>query len=182
MELIIPVFLFLFILILIITVVKAIGPFNRPSPQETHGPIYSSYQYQPRPYIMTSAEITFFQRLQSIAGDRYFIFPQVHLSALLDHKIKGQDWRGAFRHINGKSVDYVLTTKDTLKPVYAIELDDYTHNYEDRAYRDMEVERIFKAANIPLVRFRDPYKLSDEDIATKLAHTKRLTESSTNNS
>ena len=60
------------------------------------------------------------------------MFPQVHLSALLDHKVKGQDWRIAFRHINGKSVDYVLCDKATLQPVYAIELDDYTHEPRTR--------------------------------------------------
>ena len=81
------------------------------------------------------------------------MFPQVHLSALLDHKVKGQDWRIAFRHINGKSVDYVLCDKATLQPVYAIELDDYTHERRDRVARDSEVERMFKVANLPLVRF-----------------------------
>lgn len=63
---------------------------------------------------MSNTEAEFFKKLQGVAGERYFVFPQVHLSALLDHKVKGQDWRIAFRHINGKSVDYVLCDKATL--------------------------------------------------------------------
>jgi len=65
-----------------------------------------------------------------------------------------QNWTLAFRHINGKSVDYVLCEKTTFKPVYAVELDDPTHNRTDRQERDREVERIFEGTDLKLVRFR----------------------------
>lgn len=113
----------------------------------------NKYLYTAKKLIMSNTEAGFFKKLQGVAGERYFVFPQVHLSALLDHKVKGQDWRIAFRHINGKSVDYVLCDKATLQPVYAIELDDYTHERRDRVARDSEVERMFKVDNLPLVRF-----------------------------
>jgi hypothetical protein len=105
--------------------------------------------------------------------ERYYIFPQVHLSAILDHRVKGQEWHYAFRHINGKSVDYVLCNKNTLEPTYAIELDDYTHDKADRRERDVEVERIFEAASLPLVRFRDK-DVSDDEIIQALAGANKL--------
>ncbi len=137
------------------------------------------YAYTPRNSLMTRREGEFFWKLQNVTQDRYFIFPQVHLSSLLDHRIKGQVWSHAFRHINGKSVDYVLCSKTTLQPVYAVELDDRSHDKADRIERDIEVEHIFQEANIPLVRFRDYRELSEEDIARTFSQTHKLANSET---
>lgn len=131
------------------------------------------YNYQAKQYFMTKSENDFFRMLNNVAGDRYFIFPQVHLSAILDEKIKGQNWKAAFKHINGKSIDYVLCDKQSLKPVYAVELDDYTHNYSNRQERDQEVERMFQSAGIPLVRFNDYKTLNQEDIAKRFFEAKK---------
>ena len=124
-----------------------------------------SYTYQAKEYFMTKSESEFFRILDKAVCDRYYIFPQAHLSAILDYKVPGQNWKYAFRHINGKSVDYVLCDKQTLKPIYAIELDDYTHSYPERQERDHEVERMLQSAGIPLVRFNGYKTLNQEDIA-----------------
>jgi hypothetical protein len=125
------------------------------------------YHYKNKNYIMTRSENEFFKLLINVAGDRYYVFPQVHLSAILDEKIKGQSWKAAFRHINGKSVDFVLCDKENLKPTYAVELDDNSHERSDRQERDIEVERIFQATDLPLVRFSDYKNLSEDDIAKR---------------
>ncbi len=124
----------------------------------------NKYSYFAKALVMTRTEAEFFKKLNEAVSERYFVFPQVHLSALLDYRVKGQDWRIAFRHINGKSVDFVLCDKITLQPVYALELDDFTHDRSDRAERDIEVERIFKEARLPLVRFKSVNVSSDEII------------------
>ena len=81
----------------------------------------------------------------------------------------------AFRHINGKSVDFVLCDKETLRPAYAIELDDLTHEQSDRRKRDAEVERIFKEANLPSVRFKNK-NLSETEIIQALSGARKLSE------
>ena len=129
----------------------------------------STYRYFAKNTIMTERENKFFKQLNEILGNKWFVIPQVHLSALLNHKVKGQNWKAAFRHINGKSVDYVLLSKETMKPICAIELDDSTHNYENRVERDAEVERIFVEAKLPLARFKNPEKLSHQDIVNTIA-------------
>ena len=129
----------------------------------------STYRYFVKNAIMTERENKFFQQLNEILGNKWFVIPQVHLSALLNHKVKGQNWKAAFRHINGKSVDYVLLSKETMKPICAIELDDSTHNYKNRVERDAEVERIFAEAKLPLARFKNPEKLSCQDIVNTIA-------------
>jgi very-short-patch-repair endonuclease len=131
------------------------------------------YKYSAKSSVMTKTESDFFLKLEKVVGERYFVFPQVHLSSLLDHRIKGQEWVYAFRHINGKSVDYVLCDRHTLQPTYAIELDDHTHNQNDRKKRDAEVERIFDEANLPLVRFKNK-DVADGDIIQALMNANKL--------
>jgi very-short-patch-repair endonuclease len=110
------------------------------------------YQYTKKEYLMTQSERECFYVLHKIIGDTYYIFPQIHLSSFLEHKIKGQSWFGAFKHINEKSVDFILCDKQNLSIRLAIELDDKSHELETRKERDREVERILKSAGMPLLR------------------------------
>jgi hypothetical protein len=126
------------------------------------------YSYGRKDFLMTRSEHEFFSVLKDLLHDRYQVFPQVHLSAVLDERIKGQNWRAAFRHINGKSVDFVVCDKGYARPLLAIELDDPSHDDENRRLRDEEVERIFRGANMPLLRFRDYKTLSREQIGAQI--------------
>lgn len=127
------------------------------------------YKYKKKNSIMTNAEERCFIRLNNIFGQKFYIVPQVHLSALFDYKVKGQNWKGAFSHINGKSVDFVLINKETFVPVCAVELDDYTHSFGDRKARDDEVERIFEIAKLPLVRFESLRDKTDKEVVAYFA-------------
>lgn len=164
--------IYIFVAIIVVGLAIYIELFNkRTSTTEIKKTIY---KYQAKEYFMTKSENDFFRMLNNVAGDRYFIFPQVHLSAILDEKIKGQNWKAAFKHINGKSVDYVLCDRQTLKPAYAVELDDYTHSYSNRQERDQEVERMFQSAGIPLVRFNNYKSITDDEMARRFFEVKKL--------
>lgn len=123
------------------------------------------YRYRKKPYIMTRAESELFRRLEKIAGEKYYVFPQAHLSSLLDHAVKGQDWRAALSKIQRKSVDFALVDKQTLVTTYAIELDDRTHDsVHGRIDRDIFVNGTFESAGLPLVRIRDVGAMTDNEI------------------
>jgi very-short-patch-repair endonuclease len=126
------------------------------------------YQYKRKNFFLTRAEHECFDALMTAVGNDYLIFAQVHLPTLLDNKVVGQNWRGAFRHINGKSVDFVLCDKAYIAPKLAIELDDKTHERPDRQERDVEVERILKEAGIPLLRLENRGSFSASDLAQKV--------------
>ncbi|HYE03855.1 MAG TPA: DUF2726 domain-containing protein [Phycisphaerales bacterium] len=55
--------------------------------------------------------------------------------------------------VNSKHVDFVLCAADTLRPLLAIEIDDSSHDAEDRQERDSFVDAALQAAGLPLVRF-----------------------------
>ncbi len=120
---------------------------------ENHHKKAPIYRYRRKEYLMTSSEARFMRILLEVVGDSYRVFPQIHLSAVLDHEVKGQTWKHAFNHINSKSVDFVISDKEQFRPLVAIELDDKTHEWQSRRLRDEEVERIFTEAKLPLVRF-----------------------------
>ena len=123
-----------------------------------------SYNYKRKDFLMTRAEHEFFDILVEVAGNQYYVFPQIHLSTILDNKVVGQNWRGAFHHIDEKSVDFVICDKAYIKPILAIELDDKTHEREDRKGRDGEVERILKESGLSLLRFGNNGSFNKEEI------------------
>jgi hypothetical protein len=113
------------------------------------------YRYTKRRYLMTLAEHDCYKLLLRGLGDKYFIFAQVHLPQIVTEKMSRQNWTAARWHIDRKSVDFVIASRDTVSPLLAIELDDWSHNREDRQERDREVERILEEADIPLLRITD---------------------------
>jgi hypothetical protein len=163
----------LFIILAIFIVVGWYYLNRRPNENKAAEPEQEKtvYHYRRNERMMTPSEAEFYQILTEIIDGRYYLFPQVHLSSILDHRVKGDgyiNWNAAFKHINGKSVDYVLCDKVTFAPVIAIELDDPSHDQNDRRLRDDEVERIFKEAELPLVRFAQYRSLERSVIEDRL--------------
>lgn len=122
------------------------------------------YNYKRKDFLMSRAEHEIFDILVDITKDQYYVFPQIHLPTILDNKVVGQNWKGAFRHIDEKSVDFVVCDKAYIKPLLAIELDDRTHERDSRKIRDGEVERILSNANLPLLRFDNNGIFNKEEI------------------
>ncbi len=115
----------------------------------------ATYHYKKKLTYMSFAEWEFFNVLTTAVDGEYLIFAQVHLPTIVDYKIKGQNWEGAFRHISQKSVDFVLCDKNDMSPKLALELDDKTHTLPERQDRDREVEIILKEAGLPLLRLNN---------------------------
>ena len=126
------------------------------------------YNYKRKQFFLSRSEHEFYKVMLTAIGDEYFVFAQVHLPTILEHKIPGQNWRGAFRHIDEKSVDFVLCNKTYLSPVLAIELDDKSHSRSDRQERDREVERILSGSGLPLLRIENRSSFNAEELTLKI--------------
>lgn len=126
------------------------------------------YKYKRKDFFMSRAEHECYDTLIVAVGGKYYVFPQVHLPTLIDNKVVGQNWKGAFSHISQKSVDFVLCDKLYISPKLAIELDDKTHERQDRIDRDGIVERIFKDAGLPLLRLENRGRFNPTELLEKI--------------
>lgn len=127
----------------------------------------SQYFYSRKNGIMTKYEWQFYERLTKISAGRYHVFPQIHLSAFMKNETRGKYNKLSFQRINRRSVDFVLCDIETGRVAYAVELDDNTHDLPSRQHRDSIVQEMLDQVNIPLVRFRDVNRLTDEDMINR---------------
>jgi very-short-patch-repair endonuclease len=101
--------------------------------------------------FLSPAETSFYQVLKSVVGAGLIICPQASLSAIFF--VPRSEYSQAYQNkIDRKRVDFLLCNPKTLKPVFAIELDDSSHARADRQERDALVEEVFAAAHLPLLR------------------------------
>ncbi len=154
------------VLIIVIILAKIITSSSNTSA----APIFEKYKYsyQSKQWFMSKSEHDTFDALVQSIGNDYHIFPQVKLDKILDWKGNGKSTMYAMRHINQKSVDYLLCDKKYINPRLAIELDDSTHERNDRQERDAEVQAIFKEAKFPLLRITRSDIASIESLKQKV--------------
>lgn len=153
------------IIIIVAIVLVAINLFLKKSPTvERKGRTPVQYIYARKQAIMTERESAFYQRLARIAAGRYLVFPQIHLSSLATNKTTGKYYKLGFQRINRRSVDYILADPQTLQAIYAVELDDPTHNTAKGRNSDAVKEEILGQIGLPLVRLRNVEQMSDDDI------------------
>lgn len=108
--------------------------------------------YEAKP-ILTKREYTFYRLLKREADARgLLICPKVGLKDLMDVTDR-RNFLQYFRKISQKHVDFVICDKN-LRVLFAVELDDSSHDTEDAKKRDQFKDQAFKAAKIPLKRIR----------------------------
>jgi len=170
---------FIFILIIIIALIFIRSYFNRGDIQskenlkneylkqldekDVSNPNYY-LPYKIKSTIMSEHERLLFCNLRIILNPNYDVYPQVNLDKIfcVERQRAYKYYLGWLRRINQKSVDFLVVKKDTQSPVFAIELDDSTHEDEDRIDRDKFVGELFKRNNFPLVRFNPgQYKIEE---------------------
>lgn len=161
----------LIIVILLITITKLLTVIQKakiPTTNPTNQKPQLKYNYKVKKSVMTIAEENFYKKLTSALHDNYVIVPQAHLSMIFDHTVYGQNWRGAFSVINGKSIDFLIIDRGAFQPLVGIKLDDSSHERHDRQERDKIVNAIFKQTNLPLVHFSTGEWNTPDDINQKV--------------
>jgi len=148
------------VLILVMIAVRVVVELTR-----KHKPLF---EYRRKGCVMTDAERECFHALVSEMGLDYYFFPQIHLDAIIQPNARGKDQFASFRHINQKSVDFVACDKKDLRPLFAIEVDDKTHNHPKRIERDIEVARILRDAAIPLIRIPNRGRFAPKELAATI--------------
>jgi len=117
----------------------------------TRGP-GGALPYHARNYFFTKAENSFFQVLRQAVGSRYVIFAKVRLSDVLDIDRGVERYQSHRNRIQSKHVDFVLCEPQDFRICAALELDDASHERDDRVSRDHFLKTAFEAAGLPLIR------------------------------
>jgi very-short-patch-repair endonuclease len=104
-------------------------------------------------------QVLYFRLIQALP--EHIILAQVQLSQLLGVK-KGNNYQAWVNRINRMSADFVVCNKDS-SIVAIIELDDATHQREDRQAADAKKDKALTSAGVRIVRWQAK---SIPDIAT----------------
>lgn len=111
------------------------------------------FPYQSRP-ILTRREYQFYLLLRRETDARgLLICPKIGLKDLMGVTVRNH-YIKYFRRIAQKHVDFVICDP-SLRVLFAIELDDSSHDTKQAHRRDRFKDQAFRAARIPLRRIRD---------------------------
>lgn len=120
------------------------------------------YPYQARP-ILTNREYRFYQLLRHETDRRgLLICPKVGLKDLIGVSTR-KNYMKYFRLISQKHIDFVICDQ-SLRVLFAIELDDSSHDTKEAHKRDRFKDQAMRAARIPLKRVRDINEQSVRDL------------------
>jgi hypothetical protein len=110
-----------------------------------------SLPYEKKPSLLSTAERSFYGVLCQAVDHRYSIFAKVRLGDLLEIPWGTPKVRSYLNRINRKHVDFVLCDPTSFSPLLVIELDDSSHDREDRQERDAFVDAALDAAGLAIL-------------------------------
>lgn len=139
------------------------------STRDTPAAGFSALPFKLRDDFLSPAEVSFYQVLRSVVGERALIFTKVNLADLFfvatgDHRQN----RALANRVDRKHVDFLLCDLKSVRPIVALELDDQSHARADRKTRDQLVEAVFAAAGLALLRVPVKTGYAPQEIETLL--------------
>lgn len=108
--------------------------------------------YEVKQYFQSWSERHLFENLLSLpVFNNLYLFPQVPLSSFMKTKDETTDLKGKFEWLNSLRADYVVFDKKFSKPLLMIELNDESHNRDNRKARDQFLESAMNRNGIPFL-------------------------------
>lgn len=140
------------IVVIIVVVFTALVVAKLVAGQKRDG-LASELEYQTRPAILSPAERSFLGVLESVLPPEATYLGKVRLGDVFVTRkgLTSSRRTSARNRINQKHVDFLLVRKSDFAPLAGIELDDKSHDEEDRKERDRFVDRVFASCAIPLL-------------------------------
>lgn len=138
----------IFLLVIVVIAVVAILAVLKAKPQSRMADeVWPFYAKRP---LSQPEQVLYFRLVQALPD--HIVLAQVQLSRLLGVK-RGNNFQAWFNRINRMSADFVVCKKDS-SIVAVIELDDATHQKEDRQAADAKKDKALSSADIRVVRWQ----------------------------
>lgn len=99
--------------------------------------------------LLTKPEQTFLKILEAVLQDKYLISHQVAINRLIKtntHNFNNPMWQ--------RSIDFIVCNKKDCSVILAVELDDSTHNCNNRKKRDKDVDKALSEAGIKILHIK----------------------------
>jgi hypothetical protein len=123
--------------------------------------------YRLRDDFLSPAEFSFYKVFSSIYGTQLTVQSKVRLADVF-FVARPNENHAFFNRIAQKHLDFLVCDSVTMKPLFGVELDDSSHNRDNRQERDQFLEEVCKAAGFPLVRFPVQREYNTKEIADRL--------------
>ena len=107
-----------------------------------------------RKFLLTKNEYWFYKSLKEIADKYGFaVLAKIRFADLVEVSAEAdkKEYMKYFGKIKSKHIDFILCKKDNLYPELVIELNDSSHNKEDRIKRDEFVKKIAEKVGYKMV-------------------------------
>ncbi|MCK5128407.1 MAG: DUF2726 domain-containing protein [Clostridiales bacterium] len=111
--------------------------------------------YKLKESILSKSETVFFKSFSEYYKKDHIIFTKVSLKDIfyIGPGTEG-NYMKHFSRISQKHVDFLICSKDTCKPIFAIELDDISHNSKKVREKDEFKNNTFETAGLLLIRIK----------------------------
>ena len=112
--------------------------------------------YERKQYLFdASSEFNLYKVLVELYGDKYYIFPQINYSHLIQpRKTTWEEERRYRSRIDRKSADFVFCDKERIVPKLIIELDGSAHNLKSKQARDEFIDELTKIVDLPILHLK----------------------------
>lgn len=122
-----------------------------------------------RKFLLTKNEYWFYKNLKEIADKYdYAILAKIRFADLVEVSAEAgkSEYMKYFGKIKAKHIDFILCKKENLYPELLIELNDSSHNSEDRIKRDDFVKKIAEKVGYKMIFVSGTQNLEERIIKT----------------
>ena len=128
----------------------------------------SYHQYSTKESLLSNTEKAYFSAIKEIAGSRYTVQPQVNLASIIEKTSHSKYRNELFRNELFRNIDFGIFDEN-YKLLVLIEINDQTHNQDERKARDKKVKEICAEAGIPIITFWTKYGIKPDYIKSRLS-------------
>lgn len=113
-------------------------------------------------FLLTKNEWAFYKGLKPVADELgYSVLAKIRVADLVEVTANDRsEWQRYFNKINKKHIDFVLAKPENLQIILLIELDDNSHN-EEQKKRDDFIDELYKQTGYKLLRTRGTTELKE---------------------
>ncbi len=109
--------------------------------------------FEKKPFVFdVVSELNLYRVLLGLFGDKYYVFPQLVYSRLIQLK-RGEHIRNR-TYFDKKIADFVLCDKERAIAQLVIELDGSSHDYQKKIERDAKVDRMMRQIGLPILHLK----------------------------